>query len=71
MSVEPGKVIVVDEDKKAKEAAAEEKRLAIMMIPKKKKRLYKQIMYGKRKKLNEVSFHTHTLSCIIVLIQCL
>lgn len=55
MSVEPGKVIVVDEDKKAKEAAAEEKRLAIMMIPKKKKRLYKQIMYGKRKKLNEAA----------------
>lgn len=39
------------------EEKAEEKRLAIMMMKKKEKYLYDKIMFGKKRKVREVSFN--------------
>ena len=51
---------VVNRDKMVAKQATEERKFAEMMMPKKNKRLYKKIMYSKKKKAQEVTV------CILV-----
>ena len=55
MKVTPGKVKKEDRGRLEQEEKAEEKRLAIMMMKKKEKYLYDKIMFGKKRKVREVS----------------
>ena len=52
-SVTPGKVKPNDSLHAKQNTEKEEKRLAEMMIPKKKQRLYRKIMYAKKKTAQE------------------
>lgn len=52
----PGKVKAENPARLEQEEKAEEKRLAIMMMKKKEKYLYDKIMFGKKRKVREVSF---------------
>jgi len=54
MSVSSGVVEKVNLEHKLEVQTNEERKLAEMMIPKKKRRLYKKIMYAKKKKAQEV-----------------
>uniref|UniRef100_A0A3B4YY99 Pescadillo homolog n=1 Tax=Seriola lalandi dorsalis TaxID=1841481 RepID=A0A3B4YY99_SERLL len=56
VKVTPGKVKVENTVRLEQEEKAEEKRLAIMMMKKKEKYLYDKIMFGKKRKIREVSF---------------
>lgn len=55
VKVTPGKVKQEDRKRTEQEEQAEEKRLAIMMMKKKEKYLYDKIMFGKKRKVREVS----------------
>ena len=56
MAVVRGTAEKHDAKAKIQRQEAEERKLAEMMIPKKKKQLYKKIMFGRKRKLNEVGF---------------
>uniref|UniRef100_A0A8C5H850 Pescadillo homolog n=1 Tax=Gouania willdenowi TaxID=441366 RepID=A0A8C5H850_GOUWI len=56
VKVTPGKVKMENPVRLEQEEKAEEKRLAIMMMKKKEKYLYDKIMFGKKRKVREVSF---------------
>ena len=56
MAVVRGTAEKHDAKAKMQRQEAEERKLAEMMIPKKKKQLYKKIMFGRKRKLNEVGF---------------
>ncbi|KAG9339581.1 hypothetical protein JZ751_023472 [Albula glossodonta] len=55
VKVTPGKVKPENKMRTEQEEKAEEKRLAIMMMKKKEKYLYDKIMFGKKRKVREVS----------------
>lgn len=59
MKVTPGKVKQEDRKRTEQEEQAEDKRLAIMMMKKKEKYLYDKIMFGKKRKVREVSVSLH------------
>ena len=50
-----GTVKLEDKQRLAQEEESEAKRLAIMMMKKREKYLYNKIMFGKRRKIREVS----------------
>lgn len=50
-----GTVKLEDKQRLAQEEESEAKRLAIMMMKKREKYLYQKIMFGKRRKIREVS----------------
>lgn len=50
-----GTVKLEDKQRLAQEEDSEAKRLAIMMMKKREKYLYNKIMFGKRRKIREVS----------------
>ena len=55
MAVVRGTAEKDDAEAKLRQQQAEERKLAEMMIPKKKKQLYKKIMFGRKRKVQEVS----------------
>jgi hypothetical protein len=57
MSVSAGGLEKVDHAHRLEVQTNEERKLAEMMIPKKKRRLYKKIMFAKKKKAQEVIFN--------------
>lgn len=59
--VTPGKVTRDNRQRLEQEEKAEEKRLAIMMMKKKDKYLYDKIMFGKKRKVREVTIITRLI----------
>ena len=55
-----GTVKLEDKQRLAQEEESEAKRLAIMMMKKREKYLYNKIMFGKRRKIREVSLPAPT-----------
>ena len=68
MKVTPGKVKKEDRGRLEQEEKAEEKRLAIMMMKKKEKYLYDKIMFGKKRKVREVSPTRDGFSIVLLLL---
>jgi pescadillo protein len=58
-----GTVKLEDKQRLAQEEESEAKRLAIMTMRKREKYLYQKIMYGKRRKIREVSSRRHPRRC--------
>ena len=54
MAVVRGTAEKDDAEARLHQQKAEERKLAEMMIPKKKKQLYKKIMFGRKRKVQEV-----------------